>query len=300
MNTSPAEPLDTGRLLPGPGQDYRLVSAPVEFVDEIGSTNEQLAARLAAGDDVEHLTALLTEHQVAGKGRRERVWTAPKYSSAVVSLVVRSEHQGSTLPPDSLHWVTQMLALAGRTAIRETTGLPAALKWPNDVLVRGCKVAGILARVVPTGPGRLDVVVGMGTNVNIDATELPVDTATSLRTETGHDVDRTDLLIRLISEFRALVGAFVAAGGDPTRSVGGRPALLEEVREGLDTLGRRVRVERMDPAPNFTGLARGIDEDGSLTVLRDDGVLESVTVGDVVHLRPESGSWADGAEGRSS
>ncbi|WP_129360664.1 MULTISPECIES: biotin--[acetyl-CoA-carboxylase] ligase [Micrococcaceae] len=299
MNTTTVQPLDAGRLLPGPNQDYRVIAAPVELLDEVGSTNDELASRMSAGREIDHLTALLTEHQISGKGRRERVWTAPKYSSAVVSFVVRSEQGESRLPADSLHWVTQMLALAGRAAVRETTGLPATLKWPNDLLVHGRKVAGILARVVPTGSQTLDVVVGIGINVNIDAADLPVETATSLRTETGQDVDRTELLIRLICEFRAYVNGFFSVGGDPSLSVGKKPSLLDEVRAALDTLGRRVRVELVDPGSNFTGLARTIDDDGSLMVLRDDGMIEAVSVGDVVHLRPENGTWADAAESES-
>ena len=293
MTTRSAKPLDAERLLPGPGQDYRLIGAPVELVDEIGSTNDELANRLTRSEDVPHLAALLTEHQVAGKGRRDRVWTAPKYSSAVVSFAVRSNAGEQPLPNDSLHWVTPLLALAARTAIRQTTGLPVDIKWPNDLLINGRKIAGILARVVPTGPETLDVVVGIGINANIDADLLPVETATSLRAEIGDDVDRTEILIRVIREFRASVQEFCATGGDPALPRGARPSLVAELREELDTLGRRVLVQMMDPGPDFTGLAHDIDEDGSLLVRCDDGTDKTVAVGDVVHLRPESGSWAD-------
>ena len=225
MTTRSAKPLDAERLLPGPGQDYRLIGAPVELVDEIGSTNDELANRLTRSEDVPHLAALLTEHQVAGKGRRDRVWTAPKYSSAVVSFAVRSNAGEQPLPNDSLHWVTPLLALAARTAIRQTTGLPVDIKWPNDLLINGRKIAGILARVVPIGPETLDVVVGIGINANIDADLLPVETATSLRAEIGDDVDRTEILIRVIREFRASVQEFCATGGDPALPRGAKPSL---------------------------------------------------------------------------
>lgn len=294
MTSTTPEPLDGQRLLPGPGQDYRLMGAPVELVDEIDSTNDEIARRWAAGEDVEHLTALLTEHQVSGHGRRDRVWNAPRYSSAIVSFAVSSRHDGTVIPHDSLHWVTQMLALATRSAVRETTGLPATMKWPNDVLLRGRKIAGILARVVPVDSSTLNVVVGVGLNVNIDTADLPFETATSLMTEASRPVDRTELLIRVIGEFRRLVTAFGEAGGDPTIAVGSEPALLDQIRENLDTVGRRVRVERVEPEAPLVGLARGIAEDGSLRVLTDSGELATVSVGDVVHLRPESGSWADG------
>lgn len=269
------------------------MGAPVEIADEIDSTNDEIARRWAAGRDVEHLTALVTEHQVSGHGRRDRVWNAPRYSSAIVSFAVSSRHGDAVIPHDSLHWVTQMLALATRTAVRETTGLPATMKWPNDVLLRGRKIAGILARVVPVDASRLNVVVGVGINVNIDAAELPFETATSLMTEASRPVDRTDLLIRVIGEFRRLVTAFGEAGGDPTVSIGSEPALLDQIRRNLDTIGRRVRVERVEPEEPLVGLAKGIAEDGSLRVLTDAGDVVTVSVGDVVHLRPESGTWAE-------
>ncbi|WP_143467960.1 biotin--[acetyl-CoA-carboxylase] ligase [Kocuria massiliensis] len=294
MTSTTRDPLDAERLLPGGRQDERLGSAPVELLDEIDSTNDECARRWASGQTVEHLTALLTEHQVSGHGRRDRVWNAPRYSSAVVSFAVASRWGEAVIPNDSLHWVTQMLALATRTAVREVTGLPAAMKWPNDVLIHGQKIAGILARVVPVDSTTLNVVVGVGINVNIDADELPFESATSLATECGGTVDRTEILIRVIAEFRRMVTAFGEAGGDPSLAVGGLPSLLDQVRQNLDTLGRRVRVERVEPEPPLVGMAVGIADDGSLLVRPDAGDTVTVSVGDVVHLRPESGSWSDG------
>lgn len=307
--TAPAapspRPLELDRLLPGPGQDPRLAGAPVEVLDAVDSTNEELVRRLASGEgSAGHLLALLTEHQVAGKGRRDRVWQSPRHSAGIVSFLVRpadsprARAEGPSLPPQSLHWLTLLLALAGRRAIRETTGLPAQIKWPNDLLVRGKKVAGILARVTTDPSGSLCVVVGMGMNANIDAAELPVDTATSLLTEAGREVDRTELMVRTILAFRALYEDFERAGGDPAASPEpGAPSLLDTARAATDTIGRRVRVERTPPQENLVGRAEGLDADGGLLVRTDDGSLETVTVGDVVHLRPAAGTWAEPQDG---
>ena len=291
------EPLETDRLVPGPGQDPRLAGTEVEVLDRVASTNEELVRRLRAGGPSApgHLHALVTEHQTEGRGRRDRSWTAPRSSSAIVSFAVlpsRADAEAPTLPPSSLHWTTLLLALAVRTAVREQTGLPAELKWPNDLLIGGRKAAGILARAVQDAEGRLGVVVGVGLNAGLRPEELPAETATSLLAESGEEPDRTELLIRVIEGFRELVGAFEAAGGSVERAAPGRPALLDTVRGALDTLGRWVRVQRAEGVGDLLGLAVDVDADGSLVVRTQDGRTEAVSVGDVVHLRPEEGTWA--------
>lgn len=293
-------PLETGRLIPGPTQDPRLAGAAVEVIDSLPSTNDELVRRLAEGPEGApgHLHALLTEHQTAGRGRRDRTWTTPRGSSAIVSFAVlpaREDAAWPTLPPESLHWLTLLLALAVRGAIREQTGLPAELKWPNDLLVGGRKVAGILARAAHDAAGRLGVVVGVGVNTGLRPQDLPSEAATSLLIEAGEEVDRTELLIGVVERFRRLVADFEVAGGSVLTATPGAPALLETVRGALDTLGRRVRVQRSEGQPDLIGLARDVDADGALVVRADDGALVAVSVGDVVHLRPESGTWGPGA-----
>lgn len=304
-----------------------LRAAPVQVLGEVDSTNDELVCRLA--DPIRrpvHGSVLLAEHQRAGRGRRDRTWTAPARSSVMLSALVRPERPGRprTLEPDSLHWLTLLMALAGQRAIRATTGLPARIKWPNDLLLDGAKTAGILARVAPDPQGRLCVVVGIGINVDLERDQLPVPTATSLRAEltrtdqarTGHRaepvVDRTILAAHLIAGFRDLLERFEAVGGDPSRPLPASavdqdspmgqdsagdprpgPSLLEAIRPRLDTLGRRVRVQR-DGQPDLRGAAEDLTADGALLVRREDGALEEVSVGDVVHLRPDAGS----AEGR--
>lgn len=283
-----------------------LRAAPVQVVEEVDSTNDELVRRLA--DPTQrpvHGTAVLAEHQRAGRGRRDRSWTSPARSSVMLSVLVRPERPGRprTLEPDSLHWLTLLMALAGQRAIRAVAGLPALIKWPNDLLLEGAKTAGILARVAPDPQGRLCVVVGIGINVDLDRDQLPVPTATSLRAELTRVggrgetvVDRTILAAEVIAGFRDLLERFEAVGGDPSRplpasAVGQTsvPApdssLLEALRARLDTLGRRVRVQRAGQ-PDLTGVAQDLTADGALLVRRDDGVREEVSVGDVVHLRP--------------
>lgn len=287
-------PLDLTRLLPGPGQDPRLCEAPVEVLTEVDSTNDELLRRLAAGAehggspaDPQHLSALLTEHQVSGRGRRDRTWATPRRSAAIVSFLLRPG-----LPAESLHWATLLLALSARTAIARTTGVRADLKWPNDLLVGGRKVAGILARVAPASAEGWSVVVGVGINTGLRREDLPVETATSLDLEAGAPVDRTALLAELIHVFRQSVARFEAVDGDPSRSWADEPSLLQRVRDGLDTLGREVRVQRADEE-DLVGVAEDIEDDGALVVRRADGARERVGVGDVVHLRPRSGSWTE-------
>lgn len=304
-NTGPelGAPLEHWRLVEATGPGTVLGPEPVEILEEVDSTNDELVRRLQqAPEQVCSLQALLTEHQVAGRGRRERVWTSPRRSAAVVSFAVVPDGPGpgQGLPPEALHWVPMVLGLAGCEAVREVTGLPVGLKWPNDLLVDGQKVAGILGRAVPDARGRLCLVVGMGLNCNLPAQALPYENATTLSSALGVPVDRTALLERVIASFRRRMRDFLRLGGDPARPGASGRSLLEEVRSWLGTIGQQVRVIRSEGQPDLVGLAQGLDDEGALLVASPDPaggtVVEAVSVGDVVHLRPASGQWPGGPQ----
>src|SRR4051812_26879335 len=171
----------------------------LDVVAETGSTNADLAGRARAGEA--EGAVLVADHQTAGRGRRDRTWTAPPRSGLAVSVLLRPSEHG--VPPERWSWLTLMAGVAVTDALIRVCGLPATLKWPNDVLVpvpgvdEPAKVAGLLAEVVrsdagtpaPTWPGPetdadlagFAVVVGLGINVSQDVDELPVPTATSLK-----------------------------------------------------------------------------------------------------------------------
>jgi BirA family transcriptional regulator, biotin operon repressor / biotin---[acetyl-CoA-carboxylase] ligase len=174
---------------------------PYLFVERCLSTQ-----RLLGEDDPEGAVAVANE-QTAGRGRLGREWLAPARTSLLVSVLLRPEVEPARLPELSL--------VAGRAcaeAIAEVAELETEVKFPNDVLVRGRKVAGILAEA---SEGR--VVLGVGVNVSQEAGQLPPDArtpATSLRIETGREVDRAELLVALLDRLERHYDDWLLSGGD--------------------------------------------------------------------------------------
>ncbi|MEO5921513.1 MAG: biotin--[acetyl-CoA-carboxylase] ligase, partial [Pseudolysinimonas sp.] len=183
------------------------------------------------------------------------------------------------LPLDRFGW----LPLAAGVAMTDTVAdvLPEAstgFKWPNDVLVNGRKVSGVLAELLPERGG---VVIGAGVNLGMTVEQLPVDTATSLAIE-GAEAGRygTDtILARYLSRLRELIEGYLAADGDAEAS-----GLAPLARSRCITLGRAVRVE-LPGAAAIEGTATALDADGHLIVRRADGRDETVSAGDVTHAR---------------
>jgi BirA family biotin operon repressor/biotin-[acetyl-CoA-carboxylase] ligase len=189
-----------------------------------------------------------------------------------------------TAPIERWSWLTLMAGVAVTDALIRRCGLPATLKWPNDVLVpvlnEPRKVAGLLAEVVRTAQSSA-VVLGIGLNVSQAADELPVPTATSLKLAGAAVTDR-DTVLRAV--LRALAGRyrdFEAADGDP------RAGLAAVYRERCATIGQHVQVHLPD-GTTLTGLADGVDDEGRLMVLdeRPGGGTRLLSAGDVVHIRP--------------
>ena len=237
---------------------------------EAGSTNVDLAA-LARQGEAPGLV-LVAESQTAGRGRLGREWTAPPRSGLAFSVL---------FPPVAdvalLGWVPLLAGVAVVSALRDFTEIEeaapgrmreAVLKWPNDVLIGDRKLSGILAERVDEG-----VIVGIGLNVSLKESELPVPTATSLTLE-GAPADRDPLLRAILREL---------ARWHQELTANGIPALREEYRKLCGTLGRRVRVE-LPGGTTLTGEAWDVDDVGRLLVKADDGE-HSLSAGDVVHVR---------------
>lgn len=271
--------------------DQRFLSAAgiprLDVVDSTGSTNADLlravASDPAAWTDLSVLTA---EYQTAARGRLERHWEAPPLSSVSVSFVLRPVNaEGRPLPTDAYSWLSLIAAVALRETLLETAGIPAELKWPNDVLVRGRKIAGILAQLGPLVGGAVPVVLGTGLNVTLREEDLPVPTATSVGLESPTTSDRTELLKSYLSHFAVLYRSFCNADGDPAAGLAGGPSLHKRVESVMVTLGRQVRAQ-LPGDHEIIGHATRLDEYGSLLVVDRDGREHVVTAGDVVHLRP--------------
>jgi BirA family biotin operon repressor/biotin-[acetyl-CoA-carboxylase] ligase len=262
--------------------------AKVVVVDSTGSTNADLL-RAVSVEPTEwpDMSVLTAEYQSAARGRLDRRWEAPPLSSVSVSLVLRPANaEGRPLPTHTYSWLSLLGALALRETLRETAGIPAELKWPNDVLARGRKIAGILAQLGTMGDGSVPaVILGTGLNVTLTASELPVPTATSVALEEPLTVDRTVLLKSYLAHFSVLYRSFCNADGDPTAGISGGPSLHKRVESVMVTLGKQVRAQ-LPGDHEIIGHASRLDEYGSLLVVDKDAREHVVTAGDVVHLRP--------------
>ncbi|MET0763376.1 MAG: biotin--[acetyl-CoA-carboxylase] ligase [Blastococcus sp.] len=238
----------------------------LEVVEEIGSTNAELAA--AAVEDAPEGTVLVAEHQVSGRGRLDRVWTSPSRAGLTVSFLLRPD-----VPVARRGWLPLLTGVALAEAVAEVSGVLPSLKWPNDLLAGdGRKLAGILAESSGTA-----VVVGTGLNVSTTAAELP-DTATSLERVTGGTVDRATLLLAFLRAVERRYRRWGEALGDPVSS-----GLAQDYLAWSSTVGSTVAVDLPDGTV-LDGVAQAVDWDGRLVVATAGGTVELAS-GDVRHVR---------------
>jgi BirA family biotin operon repressor/biotin-[acetyl-CoA-carboxylase] ligase len=289
-------PLDRAALA---NEDFLAATgiARLSVVDTTGSTNADLLTAVTTDPrSWPDLSILTAEHQTAARGRLDRSWEAPPLSSVLVSVVLRPVNaDGRPLPTQSYSWLSLLAALALREALLETAAIPAEIKWPNDVLVRGRKIAGILAQLGPMGDGSVPpVVLGTGLNVTLRDDELPVPTATSVLLEHAETVDRTVLLKSYLSRFAALYRSFCNADGDPNAGLAGGPSLHKRIQSVMVTLGKQVRAQ-LPGDHEIIGHASRLDDYGSLLVVDAAAREHVVTAGDVVHLRPWTAPGQEGA-----
>jgi BirA family biotin operon repressor/biotin-[acetyl-CoA-carboxylase] ligase len=248
------------------------VAARLLVLDRVGSTNDELAdrARREATSDWPEFSVVVTGDQTSGRGRLGREWSAPAGTMLAISVLLRPERAG--IRNEALGWIPLLAGLAMTRALRGL-GADAELKWPNDVLIAGRKVCGILAEAQADGA----VVVGSGVNLTMTPEQLPVPTATSLHIE-GTPAEADAVLAGYLNELKSSYTSFSAAGGDAEAS-----GLRSAVEATCSTLGRMVRVQLPDGTERV-GLARSLDATGRL-VVEVDGRLTAVAAGDVIHLR---------------
>jgi BirA family biotin operon repressor/biotin-[acetyl-CoA-carboxylase] ligase len=243
----------------------------VRVVGETGSTNADLLAEARSGNG-EGLV-LVAEAQTAGRGRLGRPWISPPRSALTFSVLLRP----GGVPAALLGWVPLLAGVAVASALRETAGVDASLKWPNDVLAGGAKLAGVLAERWGDA-----IVVGTGINVFQRRDELPVPTATSLllAASAGGADTRERLLTAVLGELARRYGAWLDQPhpGDPDGC-----GLREEYLRRCGTVGEDVTV-LLPGGQSLTGTAVGIDPAGRLEMRTPAGLVQ-VSAGDVVHLR---------------
>jgi len=233
---------------------------------KIDSTNS-VAMRLGESGEP-HGTIVLAEEQTAGRGRAGRTWTSEKSAGIYCSILLRPP-----IPPAHAPLLTLVAGLAARDAAAEDLDTLPDIRWPNDLLVGGRKVCGILTEM-HAEPDRIHyAVIGIGMNVN--QSKMPEelsDIATSLRIETGKIHSRLELLIRLLRSVDRYYNQFLADGAEP---------ILRRFAEVSSYFkGKRVRITTA--TETFTGTTAGLEPSGVLRVARDDGrEIVPVLSGDV-------------------
>ena len=234
------------------------------------------AAWAMADEGAPHGVVVVARTQTAGRGRFSRAWTSGDGESLLLSALLRPPAPAAAL-------LSPMGALAAADAAGEASGVRCELKWPNDVLVGGRKVCGVLVEVRADTNGVVTAVLGVGLNVNLDFGELPPPpegegwgearslrvTATSLAEQAGRRLDVREVESIFLARLRERYRQCVKDG----------PSLLAEWASRLSTLGLRVTVREREGA--FTGVAERVDDAGRLIVRLDSGALRAVSEGDV-------------------
>lgn len=246
------------------------IGSAVYCYEEIGSTNNE-AKRLAT-EGCPDGTLVIAEQQHGGRGRLSRSFLSPKGKGLWFTLVLRPN-----IAPTEASKCTLLAALAVAKAIRKTTGIDCGIKWPNDILVNGKKLVGILTEMSADVDGINYIVCGIGINVNIRREEFPDelrDIATSVEAELGQPFDRMMLLDAVCNEAERAYEQMLREGFAP---------ILAEWKEYSVTLGQAVRV--IAPDETYEGVAIDLDEDGSLLV-QTETEIKTVLAGDV-SIRPQ-------------
>lgn len=247
-------------------------SACVHYLPRADSTNS--VARRLGREGAPDGTLVIADEQTAGRGRRERAWVSPPGTGLYASLLLR--------PPfpalESGAAVQLVAGIAVAELLAEMLPHRPMLRWPNDCYVAERKIAGVLVEAESSGDGFDFLVCGIGLNVNHEADDFPAplrDTATSMRLQVGHEISRLKVLAGLLATFDSWEAAWRKHGLAPVRE--------RWLELSPETVSGRVSVQTESGL--LEGDADGLDTDGRLRVRAADG-LHSVTVGEVVRLRP--------------
>jgi BirA family transcriptional regulator, biotin operon repressor / biotin---[acetyl-CoA-carboxylase] ligase len=236
------------------------------YVAEIGSTNTY--ARRLAEQGAREGELVIAESQTDGRGRLGRHWVSPPNVNLYISFILRPK-----LPPARAPQITLMAAVALAETLQSFLPVAPSIKWPNDITVKGKKLAGILTEVNCGTESVEFVILGIGVNVNYPVDLMPEEIrqrATSVLAECQNKVSREDLLWRLIQDLDRCYGEIEENGFAP---------LVPRWEAYFGWRGQRVRIELLDQV--VFGLAKGIDHDGALLLEDEDGRLQRVIAGDV-------------------
>ena len=238
---------------------------PLVYLDIVDSTNEY--AKELAKKEYVHGTVVVGDHQSAGKGRLGRGWSSPKGCAVYISYLLKPD-----ILPAHASMLTLVAALSTSRAIEEITGCDCQIKWPNDIVMDGKKVCGILTEMSADMDCIHYVVTGIGVNVNMTSFDESIkDTATSLRLQTGNIISRSKLILSMLSYFEKDYAVFIK-----TEDLSG---LLEDYNKRLVNRGRQVRI--VERKQEWKAVARQINKAGELEVETEDGQIKYIVSGEV-------------------
>ncbi len=243
------------------------IGKDIKFFKETESTNT-IAREMAKS--VEDGTVVIAESQTGGRGRLGRKWISPE-GGIWLSIILKPGMQ-----PEHASRITLLAGVSVARTIR-ALGLPAKIKWPNDILINGKKVCGILTEI-GAEVDRIDyIIVGIGIDANVDTESFPGeirDISTSLKKELGKEIDRAEFIRELLKEFEIIYLKFLKEGFS---------SILEEWRALSATIGEWVKITIQ--ARTVYGEAIGVDNEGALIIEKSDGQLEKILAGTCEHLR---------------
>jgi BirA family transcriptional regulator, biotin operon repressor / biotin---[acetyl-CoA-carboxylase] ligase len=243
-----------------------IIGREILYYNELDSTNVT-AYNLAQGKIKEGFI-VIAEKQNKGKGRLSRHWSSPKGKGIYLSIILKPE-----MTPFQAPCITLMAAVSVVQAIREVSDVQAYIKWPNDIIIKEKKIAGILTEMEAESDEIKFLVLGIGINVNTRHSDIP-NTATSLLQETGRHASRKELFITLLKKLERNYKEIKESGFSGIRL---------EWKNFSATIGKRVRANCMHKA--IEGTAVDIDTDGALKIRLDNGFHEKIFAGDLVILR---------------
>jgi len=245
----------------------KLIGREILFFPEIDSTNREAHDRARKG--AREGTVILGDFQSKGRGRLGRSWESPQGVNLYASIILRPPISSGVAPQ-----ITLVAGVALAKALAAASGLDPRIKWPNDILLQGKKVGGILSEMEAEGPAVRFIILGLGVNVNWRTEDIPPDlrkTATSLRAEAGREISRTLVAAETFDALEREYSLFLQEGFSPR--------LRGEWNRFSWVNGKKVTVALTDR--KISGQALGLDPDGALLLLDEEGKTQRFIVGDV-------------------
>lgn len=243
-----------------------IIGSQIHYKETVDST-QKIAQRLGL-ENVPEGTVVIAEEQVGGRGRLNRVWHSPKNTGVWMSIILRPN-----IPIPKTPQLTLLTAVAIVQAINDCTSIEAHIKWPNDILVNGKKLTGILTELQAEADRVHSVIIGIGINVNQTKTDFPEELqsiATSLLIEKGQHVNRAELIRAVFTRMEKLYKLYLEVGFEPIKLLWESYAI---------SVGKIITARTF--SGSITGKALGITEDGVLKIEDNEGVIHHIYSADI-------------------